>query len=59
MRYIMIGVLIGFLASYAIDTFFPSHFQARLSAIAMFMCIILGIIMQYNADKNPTQQNKK
>lgn len=49
MRYITIGVLVGFLAGYAVEAFFP--FKSTWGAAAMVACIVVGIIAQCRAIK--------
>jgi len=49
MRYITIGVLVGFLAGYAVEAFFP--FKSTWGATAMVACLVIGIIIQCRANK--------
>lgn len=49
MRYITIGVLVGFLAGYAVEAFFP--FKSTWGAAAMVACLVIGIIIQCRVNK--------
>ncbi len=49
MRYIMIGILIGILAAYAVEAVFP--FKPAWGAAAMVVFIVIGVIIQCRANK--------